>query len=170
LIISGSTILNGFTVAIEEKQKELNKYRAILLATLDYSIEKFSRHKIAEPLIPHYEQLKKKTEEYFYRGRLNTLKQWLRDMTDEPRETEDQQFNAYITSKTGYDYDVFDSFEKSLKRILKRKQIKTDNEYRDVMSAIDQLCESIPSDHSKIDIFNALIRDYELNKRNLKSS
>jgi hypothetical protein len=86
----------------EEKQSELKRQRLILLATLDYFIERSKGINYGEfDPIAHYQQLKEQTEENYQKGRLTRLKQWLRDMTEEPRETGDLSFSRYIKKKNG---------------------------------------------------------------------
>jgi hypothetical protein len=146
----------------EEKQLELKWHRDILLATIDYSIERSNKERYGEfDIIAHYQQLKEQTEEHYQKGRLAKLKQWLRDMTEAPREMEDFGFGRYIKDKTGYDLDIFASFHKRIDKIIERKQIKTENQYREVMSMIDNLCQQTPVDQKKIDLLNNLIINFE---------
>lgn len=67
-------------------------------------------------------------------------------MTEEPRETGDLSFGRYIKEKTGYDIDIFGSFQKRIDKIIDRKRIKTENEYRDVLAMVDNLCQQTPVD------------------------
>jgi hypothetical protein len=146
----------------EQKQSELKRHRDILLATLDYFIDRYQAVKYDQfDPVAHFQQLKLQTEECYQKGQLATLKQWLRDMTVEPRETKDKFFNDYIRSKTGHDYDVFNDFENRISKIIKRKKIKSEDEHRDVMSLIDKLCQTDPVDNVQIDMQNNLISDFE---------
>jgi hypothetical protein len=146
----------------EEKQSELKRYKDILLATLDYHIERSKGTNFSEfDPVAHFQQLKEQTEENFQKGRLSRLKQWLRDMTEEQRETGDLSFGRYIKKKTGYDIDIFGRYQKRIDNIIERKRIKTENEYRDVMAMVDNLCHQTPVDKSKIDLLNNLLIDFE---------
>lgn len=146
----------------EEKQSELQRYKDILLATLDYHIERSKGIKYGEfDPFAHFQQLKEQTEENYRKGRLSRLKQWLRDMTEEQRETGDLSFGRYIKEKTGYDIDIFGSFQKRIDKIIERKRIKTENEYRDVMAMVDNLCHQTPVDKDKIDLLNNLLIDFD---------
>lgn len=82
-------------------------------------------------------------------------------MTEAPREMEDFGFGRYIKEKTGYDLDIFASFHKRIDKIIERKQIKTENQYRDVISMIDNLCQQTPTDQEKIDLLNDLLIDFD---------
>jgi hypothetical protein len=146
----------------EEKQSELKRHRLILLATLDYFIERSKGINYGgfDP-IAHYQQLKEQTEENYQKGSLTRLKQWLRDMTEEPRETGDLSFSRYIKEKTGYDIDIFSSFQKRIDKIIERKQVRTESEYRDVLAMVDNLCQETPVDSDKIDLLNNLMLDFD---------
>lgn len=146
----------------EEKQSELQRYRDILLATLDYFIDRSKgvNYREFDPTV-HFQQLKEQTEEHYQKGRLTRLKQWLRDMTEEPRETGDLSFGRYIKETTGYDIDIFGSFQKRIDKIIERKRIKTENEYRDVLAMVDNLCQQTPVDQDKIDLLNNLLIDFD---------
>jgi len=148
---------NRNVMTTEEKHLELKRYREILLATLDYSIERSKALDYGETLIVHYEQLKEKTDESFTKGRLTWLKSCLRDMTEAERETEDFGFVRYIKDKTGYNFDIFDKFHKRIDKILERKCIKTENQYREVLSMIDYLCQLTAVDQQKIDLLSSLL-------------
>lgn len=62
----------------DEKQAELQKYRDLVLATLDYYLDnKVMQIKTADfDSTEHYKGLKIQTEEHFQKGRLTRLKQW----------------------------------------------------------------------------------------------
>jgi hypothetical protein len=148
----------------EEKKLELKRLRDILHATIDYQITKYRSIEIKfdgyDP-IASCEHLRQLTEEHFKKGRLTRLKQWLRDLTEEPRETGDLYFDRYIKERTGYDVDIFATFEKRIDNILNRKIIKTENEHRDVLSMVDNLCQQTPVDQAKVDVLNALLIDFD---------
>jgi hypothetical protein len=146
----------------EEKQSELKRYKDILLATLDYHIERSKGINYGEyDPAAHFKQLKQQTEENYLKGRLTKLKQSLRYMTEEQREIGDLSFGNYIKEKTGYEIDIFDSFRKRIDKIIERKRIKTENEYRDVMAMVDNLCHQSPVDKDKIDLLNNLLVDFD---------
>ncbi|WP_018343453.1 hypothetical protein [Cytophaga aurantiaca] len=146
----------------EEKQSELKRHRDILLATFDYFIERSNVEAYGEfDIVAHYQQLKEKTEEKYQKGSLTWMRQCLRDMNEATRETDDFGYGKYIKEKTGYDLDVFSSFHKRIDKIIEPKQIKTENQYRDVMSMIDNLCQQTPVDQQKLDLLNDLIIDFE---------
>lgn len=154
----------------EERQSELKRYKDILLATLDFLIERSKGINYGEfDLTAHFQQLKEQTEEHYLKGRLSRLKQWLRDMTEEQRETGDLSFGRYIKEKTGYDIDIFGSFQKRTDKIIERIRIKTENEYRDVMSMVDSLCHQTPVDKERVDRLNNLLIDFDVKVSGIKT-
>lgn len=154
----------------EEKQLELIKHKDILLATLDYLTERLQSVNNDEyHLTPHFQQLKKETEVHFQKGRLTRLKQWIHNMTEEFIETGDSDFGRYIKEKTGYDIDIFRSFQKRIDKIIERKKIKTENDYRDVLAMVDNLCQQSPPDQNKIDILNNLLTYFDDKIRGTKT-
>ena len=92
-------------MTLEEKRLELKRHKDIIIATVDYYISRYDSTKSEYGdfnLISHYEKIKFDTEEHFKKGRLTLLKQYLRDMTEEPREAKDFNFRKYIKETTGY--------------------------------------------------------------------
>ncbi|MEO8146045.1 MAG: hypothetical protein ABI723_00345 [Bacteroidia bacterium] len=149
---------------MDENQNELKKTRDILMATLDYTIELYdkSEQKLEgfNP-IANLKDLKKQAEEHYQKGRLTKLKQWLRDMTEMPREVGDLTFTIFIKKKTGYDYDIFSAFNRNIEKIIEKGKITTGNQFRDVNSMVDFLCQTDPLDKKKIEVLNKLLLDFE---------
>lgn len=155
---------------MEDKQAELIKTRDILLATLDYTIELYNKSdQKLEGFNPegNLKELKAQVEEHFQKGRLTKLKQWLRDFTEMPREVGDLTFTTFIKNRTGYDFDISSPFNKSIEKIIEKGKITTENQYRDVNSMVDFLCQTEPVDKKKIGVLNKLLLNFEkrLNKR-----
>ena len=149
---------------MDDNQTELKKTRDILLATLDYTIEFYNKSdQKLDGLNPldHLNKLKIQTEEHYQKRRLTKLKQWLRDMTEMPREVGDLSFTTFIKNKTGYDFDIFSDFNKRIEKIITKNKITTEYQWRDVQSMVDFLCQSEPVDKTKIEILNKLLIDYE---------
>jgi hypothetical protein len=59
----------------DEKQAELTKYRELVLATLDYYIDKKEMHikTVGFDSAQHYQSLKIQTEEHYQKGRLTMV-------------------------------------------------------------------------------------------------
>ena len=139
------------------KASELIKYRALVMATLDYYIENFSGGE-------YFKSLKLQTEEHFKKGRLTILKQWFRDCTEQQVETLDFKFNDYLQNKTGYKLDIFQDYYERVDKILTKGKISTDNQFYDVSSMVDKLCQTEPIDTMKINNLNSLLTDFEKRK------
>ncbi len=150
----------------EEKDAELIKYRNLLIATLDYHLDN-PLMKIQSTIFDsdeHYKSLKNQTEEHFKKGRLTTLKNWFRDLTEMQLETGDLKFNKYLQVKTGYNIDIFKAYFQRVDKIIGKGKITTDRQYYDINEMVGQLCQAEPVDKSKIDALNKLLADYETRK------
>lgn len=147
----------------EEKQDELEKYRNLVLATLDYYIEnKVMQIKTADyDSTEHFKLLKLQTEENYQKGRLSRLKQWFRDMTEMQVETGDLKFNNYLQEKTKIDIDIFKSYFQRIDKIIEKGKITTDNQFYDIKILVDQLCQTQPIDTDRIENLNKLLNEYE---------
>ena len=150
----------------ENKQAELQKYRDLVLATIDYYLDNKELHiKTADfDSQKHYEGLKIQTEEHYQKGRLTRLKQWFRDLTEMQVETGDLKFNKYLQDKTKYDIDIFKSYFQRVDKVIEKGKITTDNQFYDINIMVDQLCQTEPVDNEKIEILNRLLREYEQGK------
>ena len=149
-----------------EKQAELEKFRDLVLATLDYYLDnKEMQIKTADfDSVEHYKGLKKQTEVHYQKGRLTKLKQWFRDLTEMQIETVDLKFNKYLQEKTKYDIDIFNSYFQRVDKVIENGKITTDNQFYDLNIMVDQLCQSEPVDNDKIEKLNRLLRGYEERK------
>ena len=146
----------------DEKHKELQKYRDLNLATLDYLILKMEQFptKGTSHLIESFKGLQTEVHVHFEKGRLTRLKQWFKDFTESPREMEDFEFDKYIKEKTGHDIDIHRRFKKRIDNILKRKTIRSENEFRDVESQVGKLCQTEPVDKEMIETLNGLLSEF----------
>lgn len=150
----------------QEEQIELQKYRDLVLATLDYYLEnKVMQIKTADfDFDEHYKGLKIQTEENFQKGRLTRLKQWFRNLTEMQVETGDLKFNKYLQDKTKYDVDIFKSYFQRVEKVIEKGKTTTDNQYYDINIMVDQLCQTEPVDNEKIEILNRLLGEFEKRK------
>ena len=151
---------------INDKQAELQKYRDLILATLDYYLDyKVMQIKTADfDSQEHFNGLKIQIEEHFQKGRLTRLKQWFRDLTEKQIETVDLKFNKYLQDKTKYDIDIFKTYFQRVDKIIEKGKITTDNQFYDISIMVDQLCQTKTVDSKKIEILNRLLADYEQQK------
>ncbi len=154
-------------LSLEEKAKQLDMYRDLNLAAIDYSSEKIGsalpKTDEFDP-IEYYEGLKTHVHQYHKKGSLSRLKQWFRDFSEMPLEGRDLNYNRYIKDKTGYEIDIFENFRKRLDKIIEKGKITTDSQYYDINMLINDLCQAEPIDDEKIKVLNKLIVAYETRK------
>ena len=150
----------------EEKEAELKKYRDLFLATIDYYIDNdIMKIKTASfDSVEHYKSLKIQAKDHYKKGRLSRLKQWFRHVTEMQVEAKDFKFNTYLQDKTKYDIDIFKSYFLRIDKIIEKGSITTDSQFYDISSMVDQLCQTLPADESRIKILNKLISGYEQKK------
>ncbi|MBK6825884.1 MAG: hypothetical protein IPG86_02935 [Chitinophagaceae bacterium] len=153
-----------------EKKVELQKYRDLVLATLDYYLDNPELQiKSADfDSVEHFKGLKKQSEEHFQKGRLSILKQWFRDMTEVYVESGDLKFNKYLQDKTRYKIDILKSYFQRVDKVIEKGKITTDNQFYDINIMVDQLCQTKPLNKKKIELLNNLLADY--NQRKTKTT
>lgn len=148
---------------MEDKKKELAKYRDLVIATLDYYLDtpelNFQQNGFDSKL--YFDKLKETVNDDFRKGRLTKMKKWFLDLTEMQAETKDFKFNEYLKRKTGHEINIFQNFLKRIDKIVANGKITTDNQYREINSYVDSLCQSEPLDKLKIESLNKLLLDYE---------
>ncbi len=156
----------------EEKQVELKRHRDIILATIDYLLEKTAGLLIFDGFdynAQYYQKLKQKTERNYQMGRLERLQKWLFDLTEVPHITGDFSFDSYIKEKTGDDIDIFGNIQERVNKIIAQKRIKNKNEQRDVR-AMFSICRQAPANQEKADILLNLLNDFDERRNKQKPS
>ncbi|MBK8503179.1 MAG: hypothetical protein IPL46_13750 [Saprospiraceae bacterium] len=149
--------------SIEQKGSELEKYRNLVQASLDYFIQSpVMRIKTDDfDSLEHWKSMKLIAEENYKKGRLGRLKQWYKDLTDVPRETEDQNFEKFIFTHTGYIISLNREREREIKGIEKRGLIRNDDEFRTIMDLVNSLCQEKNIDIRRIEVLNSILGEYE---------
>ena len=146
-----------------DKKIELAKYHDLVIATLDYYLDtpelNFQHNGFDSK--SHFEKLKETANDDFKKGRLTKMKKWFRDLTEMQVETKDFKFNEYLKRKTGHEINIFQDYLKRIDKIVVNGKITTDNQFREISSYVDSLCQSKPVDTKKIDSLNKLLLDYE---------
>ena len=142
-------------------QEELNRYRALNLATVKYtSIGPMKVVIDAKPeLKDHFAKVEEKIEEFYAGEKLPALMKYFKDLSEVFKH--DPDYNNYIQQETGYDIDSTGMLNSRIETILNRGLIESDDEYRDVVEALSDV--GPPSPISKADAvrFNNLLTDYE---------
>lgn len=151
---------------VERKRIELEKFRDLVLAAIEYQLQDTSaRIKTGDfDSDVHFESLKKQTLEHYDNGRLIKLKHWFRDLTETHIEARNLSFNKYLQTETRYDIDIFEDYFKRVERIVQAGKITTDNQYYDISTLVDHLCNQHTSDNERICTLNDLLRTYEARK------
>ncbi|SHO64796.1 hypothetical protein [Algoriphagus zhangzhouensis] len=147
------------------KHTELEKYRDLNLSTLDYLSETIQIATNDFNSSQHFQKLKIEVNESFTKGRLSKLKQWFRNLTEVLRETEDLKFNDFIKERTGHEVNLHERFEKRISKILGQGRIKSENDYRDVVTKVDYLSQKESADQTLIDQLNFLLISFEKKKK-----
>ena len=148
-----------------DKHTELEKYRDLNLATLDYLSESIKITTNDFYSSQYYQKLKVEVNESFTKGRLSKLKQWFRYLTEMPLETEDLKFSDFINRRTGNEINLDERFEKRISKILDQGEIKTAIDYHDVITKVDYLTQRESVDQTLIDQMNSLLIDFEKKKK-----
>lgn len=118
---------------------ELEKYKAILLATIDYELERVSSIYKADELAlvqDGFSKMKEGIEKHYVTDGLTKLKRDLQQFTKLLMQLGDVAFSPYIKSKTGYDVDLFTNISERIQNIIDRDAIKNRQELTDVITII----------------------------------
>ena len=146
----------------EQKQSELNRHRAIVLATLDYLLERFGGSFVydqSDPLTDYYLQQKIQTERYYKQRRLDRLQQRLLSLTKGLQNNVNLGFAGYIKKQTGYDIDIFEDVRKRVDAIIAQKKVRSQEELNDVGTMLHYYQQT--SSYKEItDKLTTLINDY----------
>ena len=119
----------------EQKQSELKRHRAIILATLDYLLERLGGsigYDQFDPITEYYQQQKIQTEKYYKLRRLDRLQQRLASLTKQTQNRDDMTFVGYIKEKTGYDVDFFEDSRKHIDTIIAQNEIRSQKDVNDI--------------------------------------
>ena len=146
----------------EQKQSELQRHRAILLATLDYLEERFSGSLVYDeydPITEYYQQQKIQTEQYFKQRRLDKLKQRLASHIKGLPGRVDLNFASYIKEKTGYEIDIFDHLRKRVDAIVAQNDIRSQRELSDIGSMLHFYQENA-ANGKEVEKLKSFLTDY----------
>ncbi len=149
-------------VNIERNQEELNQHRAIILATIDYRMQRLNTSmKIDGKILgeSYSQNLLHETEKWFKQKKLDKLKQILPKVLEFPIATVDINFDNYILEKTGYAINIFKDIQESVDKILAQNQIQNEKELQDATILIRKLEQESP-DEIQIKVLNDLCRDF----------
>jgi hypothetical protein len=156
----------------EQKQSELQRHRAILLATCDYLLKRNRGCFVvdgADHIAEGYEQEKERIEQHFQQGNLKELQRELQRRTAMFSNRVDLQFVSYIKGTTGYDLDLFAALRSRMDGIIAQKQIHTEKERNDVHLLLRAYEHTGEAPQQKA-ILESLLKDYYDGTRSAGSS
>ena len=145
-----------------QKQSELQRHRAILLATLDYLEERLGDSIVFDqndPATEYYQQQKIQTEKYFKQRILDRLQQRLASLTKGLQNRDALAFTTYIKEKTGYDIDIFKDLRQRLGAIVAQNEIRSQNELNDVGTML-HLYHETAAEGKEVEKLKSLLTDY----------
>lgn len=118
-----------------QKQKELQKIKSILDATIDYLFET-PEYTIAnnedEPADHLNQHLRIQIEKYIQQRRLDRLQNRLSQLFDMLIGKGDINFETYIKEKTGYTLDLLEGLRNRVNIIVDKNKIRTEKEAHDI--------------------------------------
>lgn len=146
----------------QQKQSELERHKAILLAALDYLEERFGGSLVYDefdPATAYYQQQKTQTEKYFKQRRLDRLQQRLARLTKGMQNKGAFAFAAYLKEKTGYDIDLVEDVRKRVDTIVAQNEIRSQKELNDVFTML-QYYQTAAADEKGVEKLESLLSDY----------
>ena len=147
----------------QERQADLKRHRAILMATIDYILKHIASEGLPkndlENITGYYQRQRQQIEKSFETGRLYNLRQQLNKLVEFPMRMCDLTFSKYIMKTTGYDIDIFESLQIRVDEIIKQNQITPKKQLSDIIIALN-VYKQQSVDQSKIDILTNLLISY----------
>lgn len=146
----------------EQKQTELQRYRTILLATLDYLEQHLGGSFVydrCDPVTEYYQRQKIQTEKYFKQRRLDRMQQRLTSLTKGIQNRDTLAFTTYIKAKTGYHIDIFEEMRKRVEAIVAQNEIRSQRELNDVSTMLHYFLETSENGEG-VEKLKLLLTDY----------
>jgi hypothetical protein len=158
-------------LAVTNNILELEKYKALLLATIDYELERVPSVYKADELAlvqDNFSKMKEKIEKYYVADGLTKLKKSLQQFTVPLMQLGDLAFSPYIKSKTGYYVDLFANITERLQRITDRNAIKNRQELKDVIAMIALCRQTLTYKYNVAHLKNMIIDYHRLQSKRLQ--
>lgn len=154
------------------EEKELQRHHDILLATLQYLLEKTAgRVKVGQldPVAVYFQEVELRVARQFRKGNLKGLQKLLRETTEGLRSGGDLDYSGYIKEKTGHHIDLFGNLGASVDKILRQKMIRNRNEHLDA-SAQFHIYRQTPGQEEHREALARLLNDFEARQGRRRSS
>ena len=152
----------------EQKQKELERHRTLLLATLDYLEQHLGGSFVYDqydPVTEYYQQQKIQTEKYFKQRRLDRLQQRLASLIKGLQNRDALAFTTFIKEQTGYDIDIFKDLRKRVAAIIAQNEIRSQKELNDVGTMLHRFHETSENEED-VEKLKLLLTDYSKQENN----
>lgn len=149
-------------MTLETNQEELKRLKNIILATIDYSLQKSADIIKIDGRVPgesYYQELKQSTKYHFKQKNFAKLQQILSKVLETPVARGDGSFDNYIKEKTGYEISIFKNIEENTDKIIKQNKIENEEEFYDAARMIHKLKQEY-ADEDKINVLDNLCRDF----------
>lgn len=143
-------------------QSGSEKYKILVLATLDYLIDHYTGELVLDGndfIRQSYELHKKQAEKYGKQGNLGKLQKQLDQFTRMLQRSIDLEFTQYIKEQTGYELDIYAAVRRLGDDILSRGLIQNDAESENVMTLL-QLYSKTDEDPYREELLQGYFNDY----------
>ncbi len=140
------------------KYNELAKFRDLLIATINFSIDSFSSTSSKKnSFTKHFETIREQTIDLYEKGNLEELKALFTDQTEMYKEDLDRDFNTYLIEVTGYDMDLFDGFFTRVEKVMKAEKIANSDERDDLNRYLEYLEDAEVQNEEEIQKVKSLL-------------
>lgn len=142
---------------------ELEKHKAILLATIDYELKRISQTYKAEELAlveDSFCGIKNAIETNTEKYNLSEIKKTLQQFTSPLMQMGDLAYNHYIKARTGYDVDLFANISLRVQKIIHQNAIKNKRELQDIIAMI-ALCRQTAAYEYNVAHLKNLVVEYQ---------
>ncbi len=150
----------------QEKQSELEKYKAIVIACLHYLEQTSGKSFVVDgESIPatYYQQQQIQAEKYFQQKRLDRLKQQFTRLQSSLLHVANNDFLVYIKNATGYEVDIFEQLKNKAKALLERNEILDKKEFDTIGELLHHFEKTDPNPHIVEKLHELMHKYYENN-------
>lgn len=159
-------------MANDQKQFDLEKYYALVLATLAYLEQNLGQSIIYDdinPVMEYYHDQKIQTEKNFKQRKLDRLQKRFASLIKGLRNSIDLKFSSYLKEKTGYDIDIFQDLRNRLEVIFTQDDILNEENLNDACIALE-LFNQTSTEEEKVRRIRALLTKYNQGQAKSKNN
>lgn len=151
----------------EGKQAELDKYRILLFAILDYHLKYYTGSIVFDewdPSVDYYLREKRQTEKDYREFRLDILEQRFNKFVQRLRDYVDLNFGSYVKEYTGYEMDIYEDLRHEITAIISKGKVENNEELVSVDLMI-QVYRGTAVRKEQIDLLTNLIDEFAKSKK-----